>query len=124
MFQISFGWTIHSKDGHVGTRRSGSVIGRTKKIRAALYVSIASGAFLWSAGANADIPLADPAKTNGWEVKTNGRVDAYLSWVFVKTMNTVNLANLVAPSNPNATDRYTFVGPQIAIQGNPTPSGA
>src|SRR5262245_8568284 len=123
MFQISFEWTIHSRDGHVGTtRRSGSVSGRTKKLRAGtLYASIASGAFLWSAGAKADIPLADPAKTNGWEVTTNGRVDAYLSWVFGQTMNTVSLGNLVNPADPMSTDRYTFVGPQIAIQGNPTP---
>jgi hypothetical protein len=101
------------------------VNGRTKKLRAGtLYVGIASGAFLWSAGARADIPLTDPAKTNGWEVTTSGRVDSYLSWVFGDTMNTVMLGNLVDPSNPNSTDRYTFVGPQIAIQGNPTPSGA
>src|SRR5262245_41499873 len=39
-------------------------------------------------------------------------------------MNTTSLGNLVDPTNPNATDRYTFVGPQIAIQDNPTPSGA
>jgi len=83
-----------------------------------------SGAFLWSAAARADIPLADPAKTNGWEVTTNGRVNAYLSWVFGETMNANNLGNLVDPSNPMGTERYTYVGPQVFIQGNPVPAGA
>jgi hypothetical protein len=101
------------------------VITTTKRLRARkLYAPIVSGALLFSQSVRADIPLTDPAKTGGWAVSTNGRVDAFLSWVWGETMNATSLGNLVDPTNPMATDRYTFVGPQVAIQGNPTPSGA
>jgi len=88
-----------------------------------LCAGVASGAFLWSAMARAEIPLADPAKTNGWEVTTNGRVDAYLSWVFGESITSENLGNLIHPETPMSTDRYNLLGPQIAIQGNSIPGG-
>jgi hypothetical protein len=50
-----------------------------------------------------------------------GQVDAYLSWVFGHGINANGLGNLVG-NNPS--DRYTFVGPQFPIQGNPVPGGA
>jgi hypothetical protein len=84
---------------------------------------IAAVLCLSSASARADIPLTDPAKTNGWEVSTSGRVDAYLSWVFGETVNSQGRGNLVDP-NSGSIDRYILVGPQIGIRGNATPSGA
>ncbi len=72
----------------------------------------------------AEIHLADPAKTDGWEVTTTGRVNAYGSWVGGQTINTSLTGNLVDPTNPLGTERYRLIGPQIAIQGNPTPAGA
>jgi hypothetical protein len=73
--------------------------------------------------ARAEIPLTDPEKTNGWEVTIGGREDAYLSWIFGHTINTAGVGNPVDPAHPS-TDRYLLIGPQIGIQGNPTPSGA
>jgi Gram-negative porin len=89
-----------------------------------LCAGVGTCALFWSAMARAEIPLADPAKTGGWEVTTSGRVDSYASWVGGKTVNTSNLGNLVNPGDPLATDRYILVGPGVGIQGNPTPSSA
>jgi hypothetical protein len=77
------------------------------------------------APAHAEVPLTDPAKTNGWEVTIGGREDAYLSWVFGHTIDAAGVGNVVNPNDKSAVpDRYQLVGPQIGIQGNPTPSGA
>jgi len=76
--------------------------------------------------AHAEIPLTDPEKTSGWEVTIGGREDAYLSWVFGHTVDSALVGNVVPFQDPSAAsaDRYTLVGPQIGIQGNPTPAGA
>jgi hypothetical protein len=84
--------------------------------------SVCLAACLWSASAAADIPLTDPAKTDGWLVSIDGQVDAYLSWVFGHTTNVSGLGNPVNPADPS--NRYNLVGPQFGITGNPTPSGA
>src|SRR5688572_27460705 len=77
-----------------------------------------------AAPAQAEIFLTEKKKPDDWEVSITGRVDAYLSWISGETINTGNAGNLVDPTMPNSIDRYTLVGPQIAIRGNPTPSGA
>jgi hypothetical protein len=78
---------------------------------------------LWGVRARAEISLADPTKTGGWEVTTNGRVDSYLSWVFGQTVNRNLTGGPVDPAMPNG-DHYILIGPQVAIVGNPVPSGA
>ena len=100
------------------------MIRSTRRLRSsALFATVASVASLWSLTAAAEITLTDPAKTNGWEVTVNGRVDAYLSWVWGETATPENSGNLIDPAN-NPSDRYKLLGPQIGIQGNPTPAGA
>jgi hypothetical protein len=71
--------------------------------------------------ARADIVLNDPAKSDGWEVKTSGQVNAYANYIFGETINRSSLGNLVNPAL-DPTLRYRLVGPQVSIQGNPTPS--
>jgi hypothetical protein len=84
-----------------------------------------SAVLVCGAAAQAEIPLADPAKTNGWEVTIAGREDAYLSWVFGHTIDAAGVGNVVNPGDMSAVpDRYQLVGPQINIQGNATPTGA
>lgn len=101
------------------------MIGIVTKLRASIMCgTVASAALLWSGSARADIPLTDPKKTDGWLVAMSGQVDAYLSWVFGKTINQPGLGSSADPMDPNSSNRYTLVGPQFPIQGNPTPSGA
>ncbi|HEV8244410.1 MAG TPA: hypothetical protein VGP93_01445, partial [Polyangiaceae bacterium] len=96
-----------------------------RKLRSGVRLAaIVSGVLLGSAIAEAEIPLTDPAKTDGWEVTINGQVSAYLSWTFGDTINKLGTGNLVPSSDPNSTDRYILIGPQDPIQGNATPSGA
>ncbi len=57
-------------------------------------------------------------------MSTDGRVDAYLNWLVGETINTGNLGSKVNPADPASIDRYILVGPQLALRGNPTPSGA
>lgn len=95
------------------------------KLRASIVSTcVISSALLWSGSVRADIPLTDPAKTDGWLVTIGGQVNAYLSWVVGETINQPTLGNTVDPNNPNSSDRYTLVGPQFPIQGNATPNGA
>jgi hypothetical protein len=97
------------------------VIRSTRNLRAAtLCLGAACGILMSRSMARAEIALADPAKTDGWEVTTSGRVDSYLAWVFGKTVNTVGFGNLVDPAS---NDRYRLIGPQVGIQGNPAPRG-
>jgi hypothetical protein len=93
------------------------------RLRACVCAGVASALFL-SGTAKAEIFLLKKDKPNDWEVSTNGRVDAYLNWIGGESMNTVATGNLVDPSNPAALDRYTLVGPQIQIRGNPIPGAA
>jgi hypothetical protein len=93
------------------------------RLRACVCAGVASALFL-SSTAKAEIFLLKKDKPNDWEVSTNGRVDSYLNWIGGKSINTVVTGNLVDPSNPAALDRYTLVGPQIQIRGNPIPSAA
>jgi hypothetical protein len=91
--------------------------------------SVASGAFLWSVIAHADIPLTDKEKTGGWEVVLSGRVDAYLSWITGETVSRTTAeggaaGNLVDESMGPGSQRYTLIGPAVGIQGYPVPSGA
>jgi hypothetical protein len=79
---------------------------------------------LGSGIARAEIALADPSRTGGWEVTTSGRVDSYGSYAFGKTVNTSGFGNLINPSDPASNARYRLVGPGIGIQGNPSPKGA
>jgi hypothetical protein len=88
-----------------------------------LFAGIVSLLVLGGGVARGEIPLADPAKTGGWEVTTSGRVDSYGSWTFGKTVNTVTYGNLVDPAG-NGNARYRLLGPGVGIQGNPTPGGA
>jgi hypothetical protein len=100
------------------------VIRKSRNLRiATICASVASGVFLCSATVQAEIPLTDPAKTDGWAVTTSGRVDSYLAWVFGQTVNTVSFGNLVDPAS-GSNLRYKLIGPQVGIQGNPTPNGA
>lgn len=89
----------------------------------ALGAGLALGALLPVGAAHADIALTDPAKTDGWEVKTSGQVNAYASYITGETINRSGLGNLVNPA-VDPTTRYRLVGPQVDIKGNPTPSGA
>jgi len=83
------------------------------------------GLLFASSAAQAEIQLNDPAKADGWSVTTHGRVNAYLSWIFGETINRSTLGNLVNPmDSPETGARYRLVGPQVNIQGNPTPGGA
>lgn len=101
------------------------MIRSASKLRVAiLCASVVCGASLPATIVRADILLNDPAKTDGWEVVTTGRVNAYLSWIGGETINTSGFGNLVDPTTPGATERYRLIGPQIAVQGNPTPPGA
>ena len=96
-----------------------------KVLRASLLsAAVFSATLVSSVPAKAEIFLLKKEKANDWEVSTNGRVDSYLNWIGGSTINTGNSGGLVNPSDPNAIDRYVLVGPQIAIRGNPTPSGA
>jgi hypothetical protein len=95
---------------------------RTLRARV-LGAGLALGASLPSGLAHADIMLNDPAKSDGWAVSTSGQVNAYGSYIFGDTINRSGLGNLTIPSDPTST-RYRLVGPQVNIQGNPTPSGA
>jgi hypothetical protein len=100
------------------------MIRSSRKFRArTLGVGLALGASLPVGIAKADIVLNDPAKADGWAVSTSGQVNAYASYVFGETINRNGLGNLVDPLNDPST-RYRLVGPQVNIQGNPTPSGA
>lgn len=93
---------------------------RTLRVRL-VCVGMASAGSLSSALAHADVPLNDPEKANGWAISTSGQVNAHLSWVFGETINRSGLGNPV-PADPGT--RYRLVGPQVAIAGNPSPSGA
>jgi hypothetical protein len=90
----------------------------------ALCSALATCVLAWSGRARAEIFLLKKEKAEDWEVSTNGRVDAYLSWIGGETINTGNTGNLVDPSNPSSVDRYILLGPQIPIRGNPVPGGA
>jgi hypothetical protein len=94
--------------------------GRILRARA-LGAGFALGASLQIGTAHADIALNDPTKTDGWAVSTSGQVNAYASYIFGDTINRSGLGNVVG-SDPST--RYRLVGPQVNIQGNPTPSGA
>jgi len=72
-----------------------------------------------AASARAEIPLSDPARANGWEVTTSGRVDSYGSYIFGQTVNRNGFGN----TNGMGIDR-TLIGPQVGIVGNPLPNGA
>lgn len=90
-----------------------------------LGAGLALAAFLPLKTAQADIALNDPTKTDGWAVKTSGQVNAYASYIFGESIPRNQLGNLVNPLDDPATGaRYRFVGPQITIQGIPTPTGA
>ena len=95
-----------------------------KILRNVIWTGVASALLLASAPAKAEIFLLKKTAPDDWEVSTNGRVDSYLSWIGGETINTGNSGNLVNPSDPLSIDRYTLVGPQISIRGNPTPDGA
>src|SRR5690349_21543529 len=95
---------------------------RTLRART-LGAGLALGVSLQLGTAQADIVLNDPAKTDGWAVSTSGQVNAYASYIFGDTINRSGFGNLVDPVNDPST-RYRLVGPQVNIQGNPTPSGA
>lgn len=95
------------------------------KLRASIVCgSFLCGALLVPATAHAEIPLTDPAKTDGWLVTIGGQVNAYLSWVFGQTINQAGIGNSADPADPNSSNRYLLVGPQFGIQGNATPTGA
>jgi hypothetical protein len=93
-------------------------------LRACICAGLASALLLSGTAAKAEIFLVKKEKPADWEVSTNGRVDSYLNWIGGETINTGNSGNLVDPSNPASIDRYTLVGPQIQVRGNPTPAGA
>ncbi|HXK17187.1 MAG TPA: porin [Polyangiaceae bacterium] len=95
-----------------------------KILRNLVLGAAASTWLLASAPAKAEIFLVKKAQADDWEVSTNGRVDAYLNWIGGKTINVGNSGNLTKPGDPTSIDRYTLVGPQISIRGNPTPTGA
>ncbi|HKY39697.1 MAG TPA: hypothetical protein VJN18_27355 [Polyangiaceae bacterium] len=88
-----------------------------------MAAAVALGALLPLKTAHADIVLNDPAKSDGWEVKTSGQVNAYANYIFGETINRNGLGNLINPG-VDPTNRYILVGPQVSIQGNATPSGA
>ena len=88
----------------------------------ALGAGLALGALLPVGTARADITLNDPAKSDGWAVSTSGQVNAYASYIFGETINRTSFGNLVEGA-PDPTTRYRLVGPQVSIQGNPTPDG-
>src|SRR5215204_2651796 len=76
----------------------------------ALAAGLALGVLLPRGTAHADIVLTDPAKTDGWEFKTSGQVNAYASYIFGETINRSNLGNLVNPLDDPATGtRYRLV---------------
>jgi len=77
---------------------------------------------LWSATSRAEIPLNDPEKANGWAVTTNGRVNAYLSWVTGEGESVNATGNFSDPTNPIR--RNALVGPQVSLQGNGVPQNA
>ena len=94
-------------------------------IRATLLCAgVMASLLLPAAPAKAEIFLTEKKKPDDWEVSITGRVDAYLNYIWGETINTGNSGNLVDPTMPNSIDRYTLVGPQIAIRGNPVPDGA
>ncbi len=88
-----------------------------------LAAGAALAALLPLKAARADIVLNDPAKSDGWEVKTSGQVNSYANYIFGETMNRSGLGNLVNPAL-DPTLRYRLIGPQVSIQGNPTPTSA
>lgn len=96
---------------------------RTLRARA-FGATFAAAALCATQTAHADIPLNDPEKAKGWSVSTSGQVNAYLSWVVGQTINRSMLGNLVNPEDPTSNLRYQLIGPQVLLQGNPTPSGA
>jgi Gram-negative porin len=99
------------------------VIKSSTKLRNVTWgVAAFAAAILWSAISRADILLNDPSKTAGWEVSTSGRVDSYLSWVYGRTVSITGFGNLIDPTG-GSNARYRLVGPQVGIQGNPSPSG-
>jgi hypothetical protein len=100
------------------------VLSSFKILRNVVLGGVVSALFLASAPAKAEIFLLKKDKPDDWEVSTNGRVDSYLNWIGGETINTGNTGNLVNPGDPMSIDRYTLVGPQISIRGNPTPDGA
>lgn len=86
-----------------------------------LGVGIASSALFSSAAARSEVPLNDPEKANGWAFSTSGQLNAYLIGIAGETVNRSSLGNPV-PEDPATF--YRLVGPQVNIQGNPTPTGA
>lgn|GEM_PF-2504374 len=104
------------------------------RVRACTSAGLAFALLLLGSAAKAEIFLVKKEKPTDWEVSTNGRVDAYLNWIGGHTVNTGNSGNLVNPAlvcdamgqncAPASLDRYTLVGPQIGIRGNPVPGGA
>src|ERR1041384_3986849 len=83
-------------------------------------VCLAFGGALASPAARADVPLNDPAKADGWAVSTSGQVNAYLSWIFGRTINRAGFGKLIDPKDdPVLGARYRLVGPQVSITGNP-----
>src|SRR5687768_3360307 len=108
----------------VGDKRSMKRFRGVRPARA-LGAALALAVALPAGIASADIVLNDPAKTDGWAVKTSGQVNAYASYITGETINRSGLGNLVnRADDPDTGTRYILVGPQVGIQGNPTPSGA
>jgi hypothetical protein len=89
-----------------------------------LHVGLVAGVVAAVAPAQADIPLNDPEKADGWAVSTSGQVNAHVIYIFGETVNRSGVGNLVNPGVAGDEARYRLVGPQINIQGSPEPGGA
>ena len=65
---------------------AGNVLCSIRKLRAiALCASVVASVFGSASSAKAEVFLVKKEKVDDWEVSTNGRVDAYLSWISGET---------------------------------------
>ena len=88
-------------------------------------MSVVGAVLACSAIAQAEIPLTDPAKTNGWEVTIGGREDAYLSWIFGHTIDQAQRRQHRDPRRYVAgAGSLSAGGSPNKYSGNATPTGA
>ncbi len=95
----------------------------TRVLRNFVLGSVASAVLLAGMPAKAEIFLVKKQKPDDWEISTNGRVDSYLNWISGDSINIGKSGALINPADKTSIDRYSLVGPQIGISGNPTPNG-
>jgi hypothetical protein len=103
------------------------VISSSRRLAAiSLGAALAACASCSSAVARAEVPINDPDLSDGWAFTIGGRVNAYISYIWGETVPIGGFGNPIPDdfTGELTENRYRLIGPQIGIQGAPTPRRA